>query len=141
MSNWKPPTGFEPIFNYPDGVTPKIREGVARLKIGSGKGRLDSLNFYVGDNGNEAPTLPLRFYGELWHTGWDIPTIWAIDADGMAYMDNGHGHALQSVTAHTLIAACEEDEEKRRMQKRLGLPVDLPEWQRLAIANGWTPPK
>lgn len=130
---WPVPPGFEAVLDYSRQPTMgEVAVGVAKL----GK-----LVFAVGEARQNVPALPLKASGEIWHSGWDIPTRWAVDAAGGCWADNAHGHPLEKCRPDELIAACEKDTEKRRMQKLLGLPVDKPEWMQAALAHGWLPPE
>lgn len=88
----------------------------------------------------KVPVLPLKAHGELWHTGWDIPTTWAIDAVNQCWMDNAHGHCMGPVSPETLFYDCEQRENQNEIRKILGLPILRPEWEEIALRNGWTPP-
>lgn len=79
--------------------------------------------------------------GEFWTIGWDIPTEWAIDKTGQCWMNNGHGGVLKRVDARFLISEAETEDEKNMIRTLVGLPIPPPEWHKLAIAAGWTPPK
>lgn len=72
------------------------------------------------------PTLPLRAEGQAWLTGWDIPVRWVIDAKGQPFKDNAHGGGLKECTPQELLWDIQREEEKRRLQALLGLPVDDP---------------
>ena len=63
------------------------------------------------------PTAPLRYHGKLWHAGWDIPTRYAVDANGVPWMDNAHGHPLEQTTWHTLIINAEHDADIKLLQR------------------------
>lgn len=72
--------------------------------------------------------FPLKAEGNLWHTGWDIPTRWAVDADGVTYMDNGHGHKLTPVTQTELLSNAEDPDDANRIRRALGIDeVETPE--------------
>jgi hypothetical protein len=134
-TDYKVPEGFEPILNYPDGVNGIPVVGEAKLQVHEGY-RGD----FVFDIETKVPALPLRGNGLLWSTGWDIPTRWAIDAEGRCWMDNAHGHPLEVVDPKALIGDAEQESDKNHIRKLLGMEIPMPEWQRLAIAAGWTPP-
>lgn len=94
----------------------------------------------------ERPALPFKMYGELYHQGWDIPTLWAIDANNQCWADNAHGTDLEKVTDNFLISSHESEHEDRmadEIRKALGLPLPEPEptWEQLAKRNGWTAPE
>jgi hypothetical protein len=134
MSTFTPPPGFEPVFYYPDGNTPVAQEGLGRIKR---PGMSRELDFDLSD---KTPKLPLKAAGKLWHTGWDIPILYAIDADNQCWMDNAHGHALRPVTASMLIGGAETETEQNDIRRVLGLELPWPSWALAAKAAGWTPP-
>lgn len=142
-NNWPIPEGFEAVKNYRDGNVTVV--GLLRLPAEPGKRQSiesrDDLTFRVGVNPKGAPTLPLRERGEFHHEGWDIPTRWAIDGNGICWMDDAHGHALGRVSPRVLLAECSNEAEKRRLQGVLGLPIDRPSWVLTALRYGWTPPE
>lgn len=108
-----------PVYHYPDGHTGVALAGVKALAI---HGRNRPFQF---DTTKGEPKLPLRGFGEMWHTGWDIPTLWAVDGSGRSWMNNAHGHPLQRVQAIALVSNAETDGEKRAIRKALGLAQEL----------------
>jgi len=131
--NYKVPAGFEPVFNYPDGNTGVPVVGRARLPIAGER----DLEFYIE---TQVPALPLKIHGELWHTGWDISTKYAIDASGQCWMDGAHGGSMSPVDSKYLLEDCENQEQRNGIRKVLGLPEEEPSWAISARASGWTPP-
>ena len=69
----------------------------------------------------EQPDLPLRGYGELWHSGWDIPTRWAVDDKGQCWMNNAHGGHLSKVTPEQLIGTAEDEQTRNNLRGLVGL--------------------
>lgn len=148
------PDGLHPTFRYPDGseenkvpnvgevlwYNPKNAEyrtkNPAMYKASQLRGDL----IFRADMGN-FPKLPLRAYGEAWHTGWDIPTQWAIDANGTCWKDGAHGGAMHITTKEQLISEFESEQERNYVRKHMGLPEEEPSWMAAARAAGWTPPK
>lgn len=131
--NYRVPDGFAPILNYSnDPVNGEPVVGECLLKIEGSRG----LRFWIGES---IPVLPLKAKGELWHTGWDIPTYWAVDGCGQCWMDNAHGHCLCPVLAKTLLGEAEEQNMRNVIRKILGMPPEEPEWMALARAAGWKP--
>ena len=61
------------------------------------------------------PKLPLKYHGQLWFKGWDIPTRFAIDTDGQWWMDNAHGHPLYKCTKKNVIDEVEDDADRARV--------------------------
>lgn len=129
---WKVPEGFEMVPIYPDGETAVPLEGLARLKISDGHVDFDVTR--------HVPALPLKHHGKMWHTGWDIPTEWAIDSKDHCWLNDAHGGALVLVEKSTLVATADTEEEKNSFRRLLGMVVPPPEWHKKAIAEGWLPP-
>lgn len=69
------------------------------------------------------PTLPLKIWDKLWHTGWDIPTHFAIDREDRCWINNGHGGHLEECTFECLIEDCEEETTRNEIRKAIGKPV------------------
>lgn len=136
--NYKVPEGFEPVLNYRNDQAGEPVVGECRLK-GSGYSR--HLVFFIGDPADVIPALPLKDHGELWHTGWDIPTRWAIDASGACWMDNAHGHALCPVPVGALLGEAENQSARNRIRASLGMEPEELEWMVAARAAGWRPPE
>lgn len=76
-----------PYYLYPDGKTPVAQEGRCTVE-----GALSQPMEFEGE-----PALPISA-GEVWHSGWDIPTRYAIDADDQCWADNAHGHPLNKIS-------------------------------------------
>lgn len=70
---------------------------------------------------NNAPKIPLRGYGELWHLGWGIPTMWAIDKEGQCWASNAHGSIMDRVSDKELISIAEEEGDKNKIRALLGM--------------------
>lgn len=141
-NNWRIPEGFEAVKNYRNERSEgETVVGELRFPVEAGKSHQNDLTFSVGENHENVPALPLRERGAFRHEGWDIPTRWAIDANGVCWMDNAHGHPLGIVKPQILLGGCEREGERRRLQKVLGLPVDRPSWVKTALHYGWTPPE
>lgn len=149
------PEGFHPIFTYPDGSEenkiPRIGELLWHnpdnadsrknnpAMYDASQLRGDLLFFVLYED--IMPKLPLRAHGEAWHTGWDIPTRWAIDASGTCWMDSAHGGAMSPVSKESLIGTFEDEHDRNNVRRHLGLAEEEPSWMRAARAAGWTPPK
>lgn len=90
----------------------------------------------------QLPKLPLRGYGGLRRNGQDIPTKWAIDADGNVFVDGAHGGPLALRTPEYLLAEAEDEGEDKQneLRKLLGLEIPEPSWAAKAREAGWTPP-
>jgi hypothetical protein len=130
--DYKIQEGFETLFLYPGGKkTPVV--GQAALTINNGK----ILVFNIED---KIPKLPLKKTGEIWTTGWDIPTKYAIDADNQCWMDDAHGHPLEPTSKENLISQPELEEEQNKIRKVLDLEILMPQWAQTAISQGFTPP-
>jgi hypothetical protein len=131
------PEGFLPVLNYRE-----IQSGEA--KVGECCLPLDDydLIFWIGDPIEKVPVLPLKGYGELWHTGWDIPTKWAIDGAGQCWINDGHhGSCLFQVPNEVLLNEVEDEDDANKFRERLGLPIKEPKWMSQARTAGWQPPK
>ena len=128
-TNYRPPVGFEPYYQYPDGDTaiPVVGYGIH-----------NGISFCLQER---IPSLPLKVSGKLWHTGWDIPTYYAIDADNYCWKDWAHGGSLDLVEPSALIADIEDELTRNSIKKLLGMKEDMPGWAKTALANGWTPPE
>ncbi|WNM70178.1 hypothetical protein [Myxococcus phage Mx1] len=103
--------------------------------------QIEKLWFRFEDTG---PTLPLRGIGSINHIGWDIPTHWAVDADGQAWMDNGHGGDLEREKPQYLLDLAvreKNDEQAQFIAIALELPVPDPSWAEAAKRRGWMPPQ
>jgi len=70
---------------------------------------------------DHTPTLPLRECGHLWHMGWDIPTVWAVDAEQKAWMDGAHGGPLLPVSPHKLLSSVEDERARPSFYAHLGI--------------------
>ena len=136
-NSWEVPDGFAPVLNYRNGNEGETVVGMARLPAADSTRQLE---FWVGEDRSTVPALPLRDCGALWHSGWDIPTRYAIDGKGAAWKDNAHGGPLILVPAERLATSPETEEERRRIQKILGIPLERPGWVLAALSHGWTPP-
>jgi len=131
---------FIPTFRYKDGRDPYMVDHLVRIE--SPKGSRERLTeFYIEEEWEGLPVLPLRGTGSVWHTGWDIPTCWAIDSAGVCWMDSAHGGSLGRVTSDQLLAEAKEDlSDLQTIHELLGRKPPLPEWIRTALQKGWTPP-
>jgi len=127
------PDGFEPVLNYCGDPAGSPVDGLVLLRLGDGDRPLE---FEGG-----VPALPLRVHGELWSTGWDIPTRYAIDREGACWMDNAHGYPLQQVNEERLIGAPEHEHERNEIRRALGVELPMPEWAATAIRAGFQPPE
>lgn len=86
------------------------------------------------------PTLPLLLEGETMTVGWDIPTRWAVDSDKRCWMDNAHGHKLDTCKVTELLKEVNYAQSKEVCQL-FDFDPPKPPWYAEAIAEGWTPPK
>ena len=98
----------------------------------------NALSFYVGKEG--PPVLPFIASGELWHTGWDIPTRYVVDSDKRCWMDNAHGHSLEIVSSKALLSSAEQFQERAALREILSIKPELPNWMSQALRAGWIPP-
>lgn len=91
----------------------------------------------------ETPEFPLKSFGKVWHTGWDIPSYWAIDANDVPYADYGaHGCSLRKTTFDELITHMEDagDGAAASVRELAGQKPKLPQWILSALSHGWTAP-
>lgn len=92
---------------------------------------------------SDAPTF--RYRGQLWHKGWDIPTVFEQRHDGTWWRNQAHGGDPDfPVTAEQLIEAAQEEgdeETAATVAKLAGLHKPWPAWARRAKREGWTPPE
>jgi len=79
----------------------------------------------------KTPVLPFRLTGQLWHTGWDIPTCYAIDVDGDCWMDSAHGPSLRQVNVSYLISNAENIVDRNNIRKAAKLPLEKSEAEQL----------
>jgi hypothetical protein len=143
------PEGFQPVWRYPDGKEDDRVPVVGVIQWNNpaqdatrgslvGPLRMDFL-FAVNDL-SDAPSLPFKGFGEIWTTGWDIPTRWVIDGERRAWMDNAHGHALERCTPERLVSESEDENYRNGLRRALGLSEAEPTWMVSARAAGWSPP-
>lgn len=78
--------------------------------------------------------------GLVWHDGWDIPTLWALDANKIPYVNDAHGGSLKQSTIVQLLELLRDMPDETTIRRELGLKPRLPSWVRSALAEGWTPP-
>jgi len=133
----KLPDGLDLCFLYRDGRIPYVREGVVKEKTDNPR-PYD----FIGDldKPSTLPAMPLLLKGEAWHSGWDIPTRWAIDAHKRCWADNAHGHALTMLSERDFLNTIREDDHAlRNAHAALGKKPPLPEWMASALSAGWTP--
>ena len=88
---------------------------------------------------SDTPRQPLKLSGKQWHVGWDIPTKYAVDADGQCWRDYAHGGPLHRCSVHELMVELDYS-ERREVRLLLGLPAEDEPWMAEARAAGWTPP-
>ncbi len=89
-------------------------------------------------------TLPIKAVGNIYHSGWDIPTGWVIDSANQCWADHAHGSSLEPCTASNLITMAQNENDfntECKISEALGLAKPQPEWVKTALAHGWTPPK
>lgn len=129
---YRPPEGFWPILNHSRCLEGEPVVGFCRLYVQNCR----PLDFCIGFG--RIPALTLKGYGEMWHAGWYIPTLWAIDADRCCWMDNGLGHPLREVPAGALLECAENPNDASLIRVAASLEED---WMCLARAVGWAPSK
>lgn len=105
-----------PYYLYRDGVS-VAREGLCKVE-----GALRQPMAFEGE-----PVLPI-IAGEVWHSGWDIPTRYAIDADNQCWMDNAHGHPSNKVSAKDFLNLFNEEKYlslRIKYAERLGVDAKV----------------
>lgn len=95
------------------------KEKNSRCMVLAIDGERTHFEFYNTKAGKKVPlpTLPLRGCGELWYTGWDIPTKWAIDNSGVCWLGGA------PVAPEKLIADAEKEKDKNTFRALLGMPT------------------
>lgn len=90
------------------------------------------------------PAEPLKAYGVIDHLGWDIPSYWAIDANGVVYANlTAHGRVMEKSSLSKVLRSARlgrADAAETMIRKALNMKPAPPEWMRLALRFGWTPP-
>lgn len=82
------------------------------------------LTFHVDfDCTDGEPALPLKDFGKVYHTGWDIPTPWAIDANGQAWRGGSHGDPLEKIDVYRVVGLAESAGDRLELAKKLGLEI------------------
>lgn len=149
------PDGFHPLFLYPDGSEENKVPRVGELlwyspSNNTMRAKPEHQKMYAASQlkgdlifGVERvmPKLPLIAHGEAWHTGWDISTKWAIDANKVCWKDGAHGGSMHVVSKEELIGEFEDERAQNSIRQHLELPLKEPSWMAAARAAGWTPPK
>lgn len=90
-----------------------------------------------------APAMPLRTIGEFEANGYNVPNLYAVDAEGQVWLDrSSRGVGLWRVTPDELVEAMEWENggSSGAMREFFGMKPLLPTWARTALAEGWTPP-
>lgn len=78
------------------------------------------------------PSLPLKVYDAIDHKGWDIPTLYAIDADDRCWVNDAHGGVLEKCTYEVLIRETKDESILNDMRAAVGKPVK----KRCVCCNG-----
>jgi hypothetical protein len=139
--NYKVPKGFEPHLNYPDGKTGVPVVGLAVLNFEGVEYHFQDIEDLLFNIEEKVPALPLKRYAKLWHKGWDIPDYYAIDASGQCWGAlGGHGSVLYPVTPEELLNITDSDNDKTLICQVLSREPPMLDWQKKALAAGWTPP-
>ncbi len=129
------PPGFEPVLHYGNNDEPTTAPNQAKLAGSNGE-----FSYYAWKAGGDPPALPIKASGKLWHRGWDIPTVWTIDANLCCWMNDAHGGCQESVDQKTLLSNAETEEDKAEILAASGMPTPEPAWMAQARAHGWRPP-
>lgn len=83
----------------------------------------------------------MKLRGKVWHVVWDIPTYYAIDSNNECWMSNAHGNVLSPVSPAKMLSSIKDETDLNVVRKILGMKPIMPYWARMALDNGWTPPK
>lgn len=94
-------------------------------------------------------TLPLKASGHYYIVGWDGPTYWAVDGEGVFWEDNGHGFPLEPFVRYDLGLGSRKykievihshPEIQDALVAAWGFKQPMPSWIRAALYHKWTPP-
>jgi hypothetical protein len=96
----------------------EIEPGRLRLISIHENGKEFESKFYFNTS-QVTPHLPLRGSGEVWYQGWDIPTRWAVDAQGQGWANNGHGGDLYPCSVPEIIDLPDDDSAKAEIARLL----------------------
>jgi hypothetical protein len=72
------------------------------------------------------PSMPIKIYYEIDHKGWDIPTLYAIDADNRCWMNDAHGGYVEECTYEALINITKDESLLNDIRAAVGKPVRKP---------------
>jgi len=135
--HYKAPEGFKAMRRY---TAENLEGDIVRNQFRFSVQNDSDLEFAVNDD-SEVPVLPLRTHGELKHIGWELPTVYAIDALGRCYMSNSHNSIMILINELNLVEVAETEDSKNRIRHVLGKKPVYPQWAKTAQEHGWTPPQ
>lgn len=65
--------------------------------------------------------FPLKTQGEIYTTGWDCATRYAVDSENQCWMNSAHGDSLNKVSLSRLLNEFENEYERREFAKLMGI--------------------
>lgn len=91
------------------------------------------------------PKQPFKHEGEIINKGWDIPTLWCVDANNDCWANNAHGGSPSCLFSPEMLLALAEAEDDFKALTEISIALGRgkpePTWMAYARAAGWTPPK
>lgn len=70
----------------------------------------------LGLNFSKEPDYPIKATGEISILNWEIPVKYAIDSNGVCWMDDGHGGSLLKVSKKDLQRTIRNQLDKAQSQ-------------------------
>jgi len=105
--------------------------------------QLNTTDFILGNKTirfSESPALPLEIAGEAWFEGWEIPMVFAIDANKQCWKDNAHGGCLEKcVSREHLIVSLRDIEQRNLVRQVVGMKPEPMPWVLEALKANWSP--
>jgi hypothetical protein len=88
---------------------------------------------------------PIKANGDIKIVGWDIPLVWAVDANNNVFGNySGHGSILGPSTLEALLMEMRSNDDFRgenTVRAIFGMKQSALPWMRAAKEAGWTPPE
>ena len=89
--------------------------------------------------GKHCPKV-FRGFGEINQFGKKHPILWAVDDQGLCWVNKGKGDRLRRSWSSILLNLTGLEFETNEIRRALGIKLALPSWAQQALAFGWTPP-